>query len=421
MRTSVSRRVLVGAYACEPHSGSEPSVGWNWAREAALAGNEVHVVTRSNNRKAIEAELEARPLSGLYFHYLDLWSPLTWIKRHTGTFGLVTYYYLWQIALSRKARRMNARYSFDLAHHVTFANDWLPTGLALTPLPLIWGPIGGSSHRVPPTFSSSWSVRARAYEWIRLILQETFLRFDPMLRLTRRRAVVALPYTREASDALPASLQDRTQVVVHIGVKTPSDHSLAHPGTRESIRVVSGGRLVHWKGFDLLIEALARNRRDGSRIELVITGDGPERRSLESLVKRHRLESTVRFTGRLPSLADVYAALAAADVYALLTLRDGPPVAILEAMHARLPILYLDLGAPAELVPQGAGFPVPVETRRETIVRIADALRAIEADPEQLASMGDRAYVHAVEFHSWDVVGRQIESIYGYVDSAKHG
>ena len=93
------RRILIGAYACEPHSGSEPAVGWNWSHQAALHGNDVHVVTRANNREAIEAELRARPVPGLTFHYLDLGRPLLWMKKHSGTFGLIIYYYIWQMAL----------------------------------------------------------------------------------------------------------------------------------------------------------------------------------------------------------------------------------------------------------------------------------------------------------------------------------
>ena len=49
-------RVLVSAYACEPGRGSEPGVGWHWVREIARF-NEVWVITRMNNRKAIETAL----------------------------------------------------------------------------------------------------------------------------------------------------------------------------------------------------------------------------------------------------------------------------------------------------------------------------------------------------------------------------
>ena len=69
-------KVLIGAYACAPNTGSEGGVGWNWAVQAARHGHDVHVITRANNRTVIEEELRARPIDGFTFHYYDLPGPL---------------------------------------------------------------------------------------------------------------------------------------------------------------------------------------------------------------------------------------------------------------------------------------------------------------------------------------------------------
>jgi hypothetical protein len=63
--------VLLSAYACEPGKGSEPGIGWNLARHLA-EHHEVWVLTRTNNRPAIEAELARNPVPGLHFVYHDL-------------------------------------------------------------------------------------------------------------------------------------------------------------------------------------------------------------------------------------------------------------------------------------------------------------------------------------------------------------
>ena len=54
------KKILVSAYACEPGKGSEPGVGWNWVNGYAERGYEVHVITRANNKMAIE---ESKPKS----------------------------------------------------------------------------------------------------------------------------------------------------------------------------------------------------------------------------------------------------------------------------------------------------------------------------------------------------------------------
>ena len=50
-------KILISAYACEPDKGSEPGVGWNWAKQISRF-HEVWVITRKNNRPSIEKELE---------------------------------------------------------------------------------------------------------------------------------------------------------------------------------------------------------------------------------------------------------------------------------------------------------------------------------------------------------------------------
>ena len=55
-------RVLLSAYACEPGKGSEPGVGWNWVKQLARH-EDVWVLTRSNNRGAIEQALRSEPRS----------------------------------------------------------------------------------------------------------------------------------------------------------------------------------------------------------------------------------------------------------------------------------------------------------------------------------------------------------------------
>src|ERR1022692_2027606 len=64
-------KVLISAYACEPGKGSEPEVGWRWALEMSRF-HEVTVVTRENNRPAIEAEMSRMSGPKPQFVYFDL-------------------------------------------------------------------------------------------------------------------------------------------------------------------------------------------------------------------------------------------------------------------------------------------------------------------------------------------------------------
>src|SRR4051812_43085382 len=121
-------KVLISAYACEPNKGSEPEVGWQWGLQMARF-HDVVVLTRSNNRPAIEQALEAirdrQPLPRFAYH--DLGALFLDFKRRFKALKL--YYLLWQRSAHRVVARLQEAHRFDLMHHVTFAAYRYPIAL----------------------------------------------------------------------------------------------------------------------------------------------------------------------------------------------------------------------------------------------------------------------------------------------------
>ncbi|WP_433293062.1 glycosyltransferase family 4 protein [Actinoplanes sp. CA-030573] len=142
-------------------------------------------------------------------------------------------------------------------------------------------------------------------------------------------------------------------------------------GLDESVSVIASiGRLHVQKRVDRALRAAAvlRNRGLGSRYAFLIVGDGPEERKLHDLARELRLESIVRFTGRVHK-DEVRAYYAAADVALLTTARlEGLPMAVLEALACGLP----------SVVPTGSLG----TSRLDRVVREADP-----ADAERLADV----------------------------------
>lgn len=62
--------VLISAYACRPHEGSEPGVGWNLVLELSKY-HRIWVLTRGNNQIPIETELSQHPVPDLNFIYCE--------------------------------------------------------------------------------------------------------------------------------------------------------------------------------------------------------------------------------------------------------------------------------------------------------------------------------------------------------------
>lgn len=156
--------------------------------------------------------------------------------------------------------------------------------------------------------------------------------------------------------------------VVHAGVTDESLEPLPRPFPGPTVGSI--GRLVHEKGFDVLIEALAR-LPDASA---VLVGDGPERGALEELARARGLAERVLFTGWKD---DARRWLTAMDVFVVPSRIEGFGLGIVEAMLARVPVIAAAVGGTAEVViDEETGWLVPPEDP----VRLAGAIERVLGD-----------------------------------------
>jgi len=206
-------RVLLSAYACEPGKGSEPGVGWNWVLQSARF-HDVWVLTRANNRPAIEAALRREPLPNVHFVYHDLPAWARFWKR--GQRGVRAYYSLWQLTAASLCRRLHGEVQFDLAHHVTLVNYWMPSCLAALPVPFIWGPVGGG-EAFPREFWNWLGLRGKVYEAARTAARALGEK-GPFVRKTARSCALALATTPETASRITRLGCDNVRVTSEAGL-----------------------------------------------------------------------------------------------------------------------------------------------------------------------------------------------------------
>lgn len=108
------------------------------------------------------------------------------------------------------------------------------------------------------------------------------------------------------------------------------------------------------KNIPLLVESFARVRKECSDVQLVLIGDGPERRAIESAVRAFDLNHSVCLLGHIDAAAQY---LPAFDVFALSSTKEGLPYALLETIHAGVPIVAPRVGGiPSLIVPNKTGL-----------------------------------------------------------------
>ena len=173
-------------------------------------------------------------------------------------------------------------------------------------------------------------------------------------------------------------------VTIRNGAHPPSVDG-KQPVAKGGFTLVSVGRLVRAKNFDMLIRAVAVARAAVPDLDLWIVGGGAEGPALRQLCAELNLSSAVRFWGER---RDVGSWLRAADVFVLSSTSEGLPISVLEAMAAGLPAIVTDVGGLPELVAlSGAGTTVPVHN----VDSLARAIVDFANRRHELAALGERA------------------------------
>ena len=114
------------------------------------------------------------------------------------------------------------------------------------------------------------------------------------------------------------------------------------------------GRIAPEKGIEYLIEAMPKIIEQYPKSKLLIIGDGNQRKQLEDLPKKKRLQEHVIFVDPI-SNKELPAYYATADVFVCPSLSEGSPVTYIEALACGTPIVVGDLPVGREMAGEGRG------------------------------------------------------------------
>ncbi len=178
--------------------------------------------------------------------------------------------------------------------------------------------------------------------------------------------------------------------------------------------LVSLGRLVPKKGFDILVRALPALLRTHRQVKLLIGGEGRQRDELAKLAAAHGVQRQVVLPGRI-SWHDVAAFLAIGDVFVLPSIVDaagnvdGLPTVLLEAMALSIPVVATKIGGVPMVIEHGVnGLLVP----SGDVEQLGQAISSILADEALRARLGAAARSSVERDFNWAEVSRHMCSLF---------
>ncbi|MDQ1763181.1 MULTISPECIES: glycosyltransferase family 4 protein [Achromobacter] len=206
-------------------------------------------------------------------------------------------------------------------------------------------------------------------------------------RLTYPRAASVVALTRGTADWLAQHVPGSKLAVIPNPVHFPlprAEPVLTPVSGDGRKRLLAVGRLHADKGFDLLIQAYAKLAASHPGWDLVILGEGDERRALEAQALEAGLASRIFMPGRAGNVGDWYDS---ADLYVLTSRFEGLSNTLLESMASGLAAVSFDCDTgPREIIREGVdGVLVRPNGDVPALCKALDAVMRNDADRVRMA------------------------------------
>ncbi|MEK7067639.1 MAG: glycosyltransferase family 4 protein [Patescibacteria group bacterium] len=147
------------------------------------------------------------------------------------------------------------------------------------------------------------------------------------------------------------------------------------------------GRLVSVKNIAMQIDAIAKLVKKYVSVELLIVGDGDQRKTLEQMCCALRVARYVKFFGWQNDLDQFYQQ---ADAFLLTSNSEGWGIAVLEAAAHGLPIIMTDVGLAGEVIKEGeSGIIIPTQDQEA----LTNAMVILIENEQLLQKLGQGALV----------------------------
>jgi len=391
--------ILLSVFTCAPNRGSETGVAWQWVLTLARRGVTLTVVTQERNRAAIEdwrAHDKEHSLRDVEFFYVSLFGDR---RIPFGTAGHYAYYYIWQVAALLALLSTGAWRATTLIHHLVYGGINAGSLLFLLPRPFMFGPMGGG-ETAPFALIRRFGLKPTLQESVRRLFI-LVSRINPVLLLMQWRATRILVKTSESARCMIAGGR-RVAVAVEIGAPIVDKVAVGMREESSRCRILFAGRLIYWKGAEILADALLLLDRPGAELEVTVIGTGARGREVATAFSRlQHIQARVAGAVQQDQLFRIYQR---SDLFVFPSLHDSSGNVVLEAMAFGLPVVCVDLGGPPLLV---GDCGVKVRARGisydAVVAALAAAIRRLADDPTERRRLSGLAAERARSI-TWDAV-----------------
>jgi glycosyltransferase involved in cell wall biosynthesis len=366
-------KIAILAFACDPSSGTEAGLGWNWAQAYSESGNLVHVFTHETQKEHFELSHGYSGINVIFLRTRLRKSPSA--PTHLGELiSMSRLYRSWLKAVHNELKVSE----YDLIHHVSWSTARIKSPVVNMGSKGVWGPIGGGHlakiSRIP--------LRDKLYEFSRnlsVILSPLWIRADQ----SKSDSSLVLTTNDETKELMNRSGFRFVKPELADGISVDwlkSSSKSLHP---VKIKLFWAGRLVPSKRPDLAIQLIRLLIKDGIDCELKVAGIGNQSLALRKLVQRLKLGQYVTFLNHV-GREEIQRNIDSCDFVLFTSFRDSSSPIILEGAARGTPSIAIRNQGVKSLYPEDVAIgPTGNQSLKEILEKMKADIVYLKSNPKE--------------------------------------
>ena len=406
-------KVMLIAENASLQAGGEAALAIHWFRELQKLRYPVWLLCHSRFRAELLAQFPNSEDSLVFVEDTWLHRSLYWV----GSFlpyrvsvistGMLIRF-LVQGRQLQQANHLVRQQGIDLVHVVSPVSPLEPSRIRNVGAPVIFGPMNGGME-----YPNAFAGRNSLLEKMIWRFRGPFAYFANLCIAGKRESVCLLAANQRTHKILKKWVADiRSKILIF--PENGVDFKLcggvpAKDCSHRTIHYCFVGRLVDWKGVDILLKAFSiAASRCNLPITLSIAGDGPMRQEWESMSRNlHILGQSPNEPGKVFFYGWLEPAKCAelmgkSDVFVLPSLLECGGAVVLEAMASGLPVIACDWGGPADYLDESCGVLLSTMNEQSLTEELYKAMLLMAQNSELRVSMGRAAATKARNMYGWE-------------------
>ncbi|MBR5212847.1 MAG: glycosyltransferase family 4 protein [Akkermansia sp.] len=408
METSTPERlkVLLCCYACDPGYGSEPGMGWNFAKNIAKF-HDTHIIAEEKYRLPLTQYAAEHPeeTANMTFHFIvrKRWKRL---RRLCPPSYYLTYH-MWMKKAYQYALELDKQEDFDLVHMVTISGYREPGLFYKLGKPFIWGPIGGLSDS-PWCLLKCLGLKGSLPLATRNIFNGIQKRFGMACRKAATAAHTIFAKTKDDLKDIRNLWGKEAILLNEIGFETQHNkYPRSAHDAQTPLKICWAGVHIPRKALEILIHALQQCKEN---VELHVLSKGPRTPLYKKLAQKLGVADKITFHGFV-SREESFQIMSSSHIFCITSVREDTPTVLYEAFRYALPVIAIDHAGFGAVLDDTCGFKIPIHSFQQVVADYARHIDYLAAHEDERVKLAQGA-LDMCERYTWDAKMQVINEVY---------